>query len=261
MSIPVYYTPGAEERPKIIDSNGNEFYLPQTFNIRSEPISRKSQVLDIAFAHGAKDVADGKLGTRTIEISGKIWAETDGEFLSAWDQLAAQILKENIILQDKGRQINCSKIIQVDYSLPSQSNYNYGEFILYFLCLDPFWYAIAAKTKVFTITGSPTVIGFELQGNVDVFPLITVAHGASNADFTIKNTSDGNRSLRVQDSGAAGGTTEIIDCAAGTVTRGGANKIDKMTGLFLRLLGGRANSIEYTGANCTLSFFYKEAWL
>jgi phage-related protein len=261
MSIPVYFTAQADLRPKIIDTDGNEFYLPATFNVRSEPISRKSSILELAFAHGGRDVSDGKVAVRTVEVSGKLWAATDAEFNAAWDALAAQIMKDDIILQDRGRQITANKIVQTEVMYPSQVDFRYGEVSLQLQCLDPFWYAIAAKTKVFAIGSSPLTVGFELLGNVEAWPTITIEHSASNTDFTLKSVTDGNRSIRIQDSGALAGQTTVIDCQAGTVTRGGVDKISTMSGLFLRLLGGRPNSLEYTGANCTITFAYKEAWL
>jgi hypothetical protein len=263
MSIPVYYTAAPDERLKIIDSVGNEFYLPSKFEIRSEPIAKKQGLMDVAFAHGARDVSDGKMTTRTIEVTGKIWAATDAAYNTAWDNLAKEIIKENFKLQDRGRQINVLKIAEINHAFPSQVNYRYGEVSINFLCIDPFWYAVSAKSKQFGPTpGSPLdIFQFDVLGNIEVYPVITILNQANNTDFTLEAVTDGAKSFRIQDAGALTGTTIEVDCALGTVKRGSTNIIDKFSGFFLRLLGGRENKFHYTGADCTITFNFKEAWL
>jgi hypothetical protein len=259
MAIPVYYAAEGDSRPKIIDVEGNEFTLPKTFNVRSEPIARKQALLDVAFAHGARDVSDGKMNPRIIEVSGRIWAASDLEYNQAWDALAGQIIKENFRLQDRGRQINVWKVQDIQHAFPSLINYRFGEVALQLLCLDPFWYAIAAKTKAFSFTSSPQIFQFEALGNADTYPVITIENVVANPDFTLESRSGA--SFRIQDAEALGGTTIRIDCAAGTVSRGDSDIISKVSGQFLRILGGRENRFTYTGAAANVSFSFKEAWL
>ncbi len=262
MAIPVYYTAASDTRPKLIDADGNEFYLPKTFNIRSEPASKKQSLMDIAFAHGARDVSDGKMTTRVIEISGKIWADTDIEFNAAWDALAVQILKEGFKLQDRGRQINVWKVQDIQLSYPSKAPRRFGEVALQFLCLDPFWYAIVEKEKEFSMTTSPQIFEFEVLGNVETHPVITIANLADNADFKLKSITDGNAEIRIQDASALSGTEIVIDSPAGTVMRDeDFDIISAVTGRFPRLLGGRPNQFEYTGAAATITVTFREAWL
>jgi phage-related protein len=262
MAIPVVYVSNADARPRIIDADGNEFILPKTFNVRSEPAAKKQALMDVAFAHGARDVSDGKMSPRVIEISGKIWAGTDDAYNTAWDALAAQLVKENFKLQDRGRQINVWKVQDIQHAFPSQVQYRYGEVVLQLLCLDPFWYAIAAKTKTFPVESSPRIFQFDALGNADIYPVITIANGATNTDFTLEATTDAETSFRIQDSGALSGTNIVVDCAAGTVKRNGTDIISKFSGKFLRILGGRENRFTYTGAiGMVISLSFKEAWL
>lgn len=261
MSIPVYYAALPDERLKIIDSVGNEFYLPSKFEIRSEPVAKKQALMEIAFAHGARDVSDGKMTTRIVEVTGKLWAATDAAYNVAWDNLAKEIVKENFKLQDRGRQINVLKTSEINHAFPSQVDYRYGEVSINFLCIDPFWYAISAKMKQFVITSTPTDFQFDVLGNIEVYPVITILNQANNTDFTLEAVTDGGKSFRIQDAGALNGTTVEVDCAAGTAKRGSINIIDKFSGFFLRLLGGRENKFTYTGAACTITIFYHEAWL
>lgn len=250
------------ERPKIIDADGNEFTLPQTFNVRAEPVARKQSLLDVAFAHGARDISDGKFTPRIVEVSGRIWAASDSEYNTKWDALAAEIVKEQFRLELRGRQINVWKAIEISHAYPSQVPYPFGEVSVQFLCLDPFWYGATTKNKQFSITSSPQIFAFEVGGNCDAFPLIRIENDANNADFTIEAATDGGKSFRIQDAGALSGTELEIDCARGTAARGGStNVISAFSGLFVRLLGGRENRFEYTGAACTINVQYREAWL
>jgi phage-related protein len=246
---------------KIIDADFNEYTMPKTFHVRAEPVARKQAILDVAFCHGAKDVSDGKMTHRIIEVSGRIWAATDEDYNDKWDDLAKELVKENILIEDRGRRIKVLKAVEIEHVYPSQVDYRYGEVSINFLCLDPFWYAAAAESKQFEITESPKTVKFDCGGNVDVYPVIQITCTNDNTDFTLKSVTDGDKEFRIQDPGALAGQVIEVDCAKGTVKRGTTDIISKFTGLFLRILGGMENEFVYTGANCTLKFMYKEAWL
>jgi len=250
------------EKIKIIDSLGQEFTLPKTFELRSEPLSKKSSLLGVAFVHGAKDVSDGMYNPRIVTVSGKIWASSDYEYNEKWDAIAEHLIKENIRIQNRGRQINCKKVQDISHDYPSNLGYHYGEVGISFLCLDPFWYSANAVQKQFSVTGSPYQFQFDVGGKVETYPLIIITNSDVNSDFTLKNITDDGREFEISDSGAVQGTEIQIDCKEGTVVRDGeTNLISVFSGLFLRLLGGRTNQFEYTGANCNITFQYKNAWI
>ena len=152
MAIPVVDVPMPTNGPRSSMPMENEFTLPKTFNVRSEPAAKKQALMDVAFAHEARDVSDGKMQSRVLVVSGKLWAQTDDDYNAAWDALAAQIVKEQFILQDRGRQINVWNVQDIQHDYPSLLSYRYGEVTLQLLCLDPFWYAIAAKIKTFALS-------------------------------------------------------------------------------------------------------------
>ncbi len=249
------------EKIKIIDSIGQEFTLPKTFELRSEPSARRSELLDAAFIHGAKDVSDGMFTPRHVEVTGKIWADTDAEYNQKWDALAEHLIKENIRIQNKNRQIRLLKIVEISHDYPSKAGFHYGEVSIVFLAADPFWYSKSAQQKERTVITSPDTFQFDIGGKMETWPIITIENNADNFDFTLKNITDDNREFRIQDTGATNGTTIIIDCKAGTAMRGATNLIAVFSGLFLKLLGGRQNSFEYTGANCDITIQYFEAWI
>jgi len=250
------------EKISIIDSLGQEYTLPKTFELRSEPIAKKSDILSLAFVHGAKDVSDGMFRPRIIEVSGKILAKSDTAYNEKWDAIAEHLIKEDIRIQNKGRQINIIKIEDISHEYPSQVNYHYGEISIRFLAIDPFWYSKTAKEKDIVITSSPKNFQFDIGGQIETFPEIKIENNADNIDFTLENTTDDERSFRIQDPNALNGTTIIVDCKEGTAIRDESNNIISVfSGLFLRLLGGRQNSFKYTGSNCKITMQYKEAWI
>ena len=249
------------EKIKLIDSIGQEYTLPKTFELRSDPTARRSNLLDVAFTHGAKDVSDGMFAPKFIEISGKIWADTDAAYNTKWDALAEHLIKENIRIQNRDRQIYLKKIVGITHDYPSKVNYHYGEVSITFVAADPFWYSKSAQEKETSVTSSPKLFQFDIGGKMETWPIITIENNADNFIFTLINKTDADRTFQIIDTGAGSGTTIVIDCKAGTVKRGATNIISTFSGLFLRLLGGQTNEFQYTGAICDITMQYFEAFL
>ena len=249
------------EKISIIDADGQEYTLPITFELRVDPVGRRSSLLSTAFAHGAKDVSDGMFTPREIEVTGKIWADNDAEFNTKWDALAEHLIKDNIKIQNRDRRINILRILSVSHEYPANVDYHYGEISVVFLAVDPFWYSKSAQERETTITSSPKEFQFDIGGKAETHPIITIVNAADNFDFKLENITDDSREFRLQDAGAVNGKTIEIDCQAGTVIRNSTNVIASFSGLFLRLLGGRTNNFKYTGANCTITMQYFSAWI
>ena len=250
------------ERPKLIDSVGNQLELPKTFNVRGIPVGRRTSVLDIAYSDGGKDYSDGCFTPRRVEISGRLWATSESEFNEKWDQLAAFLAKENLKIQYRGRYINTIRVEEINHSDPLPVNYHYSDITLRFLCVDPFWYELISKSVVVETQGaSPLNIVVPVSGTVPVFPEIKITNNADNISLSLKNASDGDRGFEFEDTGALSGTIISVNCRTGTVTLDGNNKIASFSGLFLRLLAGQDNTLVYTGSSAKIEIFYREAWL
>jgi hypothetical protein len=249
------------EKIKLIDSLGQEFELPKTFELRSDPGGRRTQALETAFIHGAKDVSDGMFRPKVIEISGRIWAPSDADFNTKWDPFMEHLIKENFKIQDKGRQIYIKRILEVNKEYPSPANFHFGEISISMLAEDPFWYSANAQQKQEAVTGSPHEFQFDIGGKMETWPIIIIDNNADNTNFSLQNVTDNNRSFQIQYSGAVSGTTIAVNCKEGTVVRDSTNIISVFSGLFLRLLGGQTNSLKYTGANCDLTFQYFNCWI
>jgi phage-related protein len=261
MSIPVIYSTAAEEKIKIIDAEGQVFVFPKTFELRSDPISKRSTTLPAAYVHGGLDVSDGMYSSRVIEITGKIVASTDFEYNTKWDALAEHLNKEDFWVVNRGRMIKIKKIVGISHDSPSLCADPYGEISISMLASDPFWYAENAASKVITISASPHSFTWSIGGKIEVTPIIIIYNLVSNTDFTLRNETDLNREFRVANAGATPGTTITIDCREGTVTRDGTDIISSFSKLFLRFLGGRDNAFRYTGAICTITAQYRNCWI
>ena len=261
MSIPVIYSPAADEKIKIIDADGQEFIFPKTFELRSDPIAKRSKTLTAAYVHGGLDVSDGMYSQRIIEISGKIIAASNAEYNTKWDALAEHLNKEDFWVVNRGRSIKIKKLVGISHDSPSLVPDPYGEISISLLAADPFWYAENATSKVITISASPQSFTWTVGGKIETPPIIIIYNLLANVDFTLRNETDSDREFRITDAGAAPGTTITIDCREGTVTRDGTDIISSFTGLFLRFLGGRDNNLLYTGANCRITAQFRNCWI
>jgi len=247
---------------KFVDSQSNEYVFSNTFFITDLSIQRRSKLFERSFAHGAVDGADDKYGVRVVVMRGIISGETDAEFRTAWENLKTWLAKSDLKLyfNSDSRFVNVKKIRSISEPYRDGLFFRYAEIMFECLCLDPFIYEATETQVQENITGSPQAINVTNSGNVEVFPEITIVPSADNFDLTLKNTSDDNRLFRYQDTFFENGDTLVVDCKIGTVQRNSVNTIHNFTGSFLRLLPG-ANSLEYTGANGTITIKFRNRYI
>ena len=196
-----------------------------------------------------------------IQVSGKIWAGSDAAYNTSWDALAEHLIKEDLRIQSRGRQIYLKRVVGLTHDYPSKVAYNYGVVTITYLAADPFWYSSSALEKEIGITSSPKLFEFEIGGKMETWPIITIENNEDNFDFTLINKTDADRTFQVEDTGAADATTIIIDCKAGTILRSSTDLIGVFSGLFLRLMGGQTNEFSYTGGDCDITMQYFESWI
>lgn len=260
--IPIYYTPPDSNVMIIVDQDDNTYNLPENFLLRTIPMSKQSDILKLAFAHGAKDLSDHKIKERALELSGSIYAETDVDYRAIWDELIQQFNKEDFYLRAGNRQILIKKTLDIPENYPGATRLRKGDFTIMLLALDPFWYKVTSEIKEFSAASSPYQFSFHVGGTIEVFPVIRIDNVENNTDFTLTANSDDDREFRIQDVGALAGTYIEINCQDGTVKRDGSiNIIQYFSGRFLRLLFNRDNNFTYEGAEATIKFTYHWAWL
>lgn len=250
------------EKLKIIDAGDNELSLPRGFNIKAEPVGRRTSVLEVAYSHGGRDLSDGCFTPRRVEIAGKLWAHSDDDFNEKWDSLAFILVQENIRIKYRGRLIHAVRAEDISLVYPSQVGFHFGEVVVSYLCVDPFWYALQTKTVDVSTGGtSPYNINLTPLGNIEVFPEIKITSYDDNASFSLRNVTDGEREFTFEDAGVGDGSIVEINCKTGEVALDGDSAIASFSGMFLRLLPGRENTLRYTGAEAKIEIFYREAWL
>jgi phage-related protein len=262
MTIPVIYTAGEAGSLAIVDQEDNIYYLPENFLIKTIPMSKQYETLKLAFAHGAKDISDHKTKERAIELSGAIYAETDEEYRTIWDEIVQRFNQEDFYLRAGTRQILIKKTLDMPETYPGAFRLRRGDFTIMLMALDPFWYKTTSEVKELEAASSPYQFTFYNGGTVETRPIIRIDNIENNTDFTLTANTDNDRELRIQDPSALAGTYIEINCKEGTVMRGGSNNIIQyFSGLFLRLLHNRDNNFTYEGAEATLKFTYFWAWL
>ena len=265
MAIPVLYSPGTDGSLAIIDSDGNVYNLPSGFQVRSIPFARQSEPIKRAYGHGARDVADGTYLPRSLELYHIHAAETDAAYLAKWDELVEKILViEDFWLRAGTRQIQIKRVTEFNEAFGDGFRLRLGEYAAILLAEDPRWYRTTASVHDLATAGvSPYLFSVFVGGTAELHPVITIENLANNADFKIEHLGDDSaRWIRLQDAGALNGTTIEIDCVNGTVYRDGATSvIQYATGLFLRLLPNRDNSLRYTGASANIRLTHRWAYL
>lgn len=246
------------DRIKIV-KDADEFFLPPRLVIMDDQLKVRSNPGSRVFAHGASDVADGKIAQKILRIEGVV-DHLGPERTVFFNQV--QLIRQKMLQTDyklylgDSYYINVNKVLQIKDDYLESDNYNASRLTIDLLCLDPFWYSDDEQEKTETITATPTSFVVNNVGRVETFPVITITATGALPDFVLENEtdvqSDGDGlKFRYTDPGLFAGDVLVIDCVEGTVKRGATNYIRYFTGAFLKLLAGD-NTLTYTGADCSI---------
>ena len=251
------------DRIKIVKDT-DEFFLPERLVIMDDQFKVRSNPEDRVFAHGASDIADGKIQEKTLRIEGVVDHLGPARTIF-FNQI--QLIRQKLLQTDyklylgEDYYINVNKALQVkDDYLEAGSNYNAAKLSIDLLCLDPFWYAAVDGSASQVVTSSPITFTVDNTGKAEAHPIITITATATIADLILENTSDPQSDgtglkFRYQDPALFSGNVLVVDCKAGTVLRGETNTIRYFTGAFIKLLAGN-NILKYTGSNCSIGITF-----
>ena len=247
---------------KIIDSQSNEYTFDESFGIVSSPFSVRNKSSQRAFSHGAKDVSDGMVDKRIVEVRGQIWGDTISSYNSKMDDFYEALYKQDQKLyKDANRYLNVKKATVITPRLAANNFPRLSNVVIKFFCEDPFWYSVSKTEYNESITETPHEWNVENQGIVEVHPIITITNDGSYASLSLKNKTDDNALFTYDDSNLASGASVVIDCQEGTVLRSTTDTIRYLTGSFLRLLKG-VNTLEITGlTNASVEVEFYRRWL
>jgi len=243
---------------KLKDTDLNELTLNDTFRLGSFSWKKRSKTAEAAFSHGGRDMADGMLRVRVLQIEGIVQGVNQAAYEAAYFELTSWLYKEDLQLSyGVSNYIKVKRISNFKHSFVEGGFLRIAKVAFTCVCEDPFWYDAALTSDTQTVTSSPWVFVLANDGSAETYPIFTITAIANNTDMTLANATDDNRKLRYQDTGFYIGSVVVIDCHEGTVTRDGTNLISAFDGSFLPLLKG-SNSLEYTGADVTILTEYRE---
>jgi phage-related protein len=236
-------------------SNVTLYTFPGEFDLHDwsdHDFSARVRLLERFGKAGASQVSDRQVESRRIKITGAIHAASQSDLKTALNNLKQALYnngEEYRFSWETGYYIgvsHCSRFKVKRYS--GGLAYKSVDIEIELVCPDPYWYSTTLSTVGPTsITTSPQDITFTLTSTVPTPLIIALAPSASWTSLTIKNVTDGNNTLKLQDAALVSGVTCVIDARAGSVVRDGAiNTVHYFAGAFLRLLPG-SNTIRYTG--------------
>lgn len=243
------------------DENGVVYTFNKTFHIDSTPFKIKVNKKDIAFSHGAVDIGDSKVEERYVTIKGTIWGRSDSEFEANLNALFAAIYKQDQTLYyDNEKYIAFTKVVSVTPSPEKGADLRAWTISIQFLAEDPFWYYVAESTKDQAITDSSILFDVVNEGNIEVYPVISVRNDGTYLPFTLRNLTGASLVFRYDEFGFIEGATVVVDCVEGTVKRNGTNTLRYFDGAFLNLVAG-TNTLQLEGltyGNINLSWYRRQ---
>lgn len=243
---------------RIKDSNDIIYTFNSTFRPAGFSFKKRSEEKEIAYSHGVSNVADKKIGKRSIKISGYVHSTNSASYDSELNELLLHCNKENFKLYfDDTRYINISEMVSFMDEREEGLDGYVSKVTVEFLAADPFFYYFAQTNQFQVIDADPKQFSVFNPGNVEVFPVIGLTTSVLNSEISIRNITAG-LSCLYQDSVFTAGHTLLIDCNAGTVEKDLADASRYFSGLFVHLLPG-TNLFEISGSTpCGLSIsFYR----
>ena len=202
----------------------------------------------------------GQLSPIEVKIKGDVRGSSLTALMTNWDTFAKNIFnkKAKLYLLDD-RYIEDAQVRE------RGSGYAAGflkkPFSLTFLSGKPFWIAETASQDVKVISASPTQWAVTMAGSAYAKPKITIAadQGVPLSNISFENVT-GDKTFSYVGTVSAGDSL-VIDCDDDglTVENDGVDDIANFTGYFWELLAG-ANTVKYTGQNCTITVDWRDRW-
>lgn len=250
----------------VLDDGNTQFTLPDWLVLAGRPFAMRYDSENRAFQHGGIPTGDKKMAVREIYL---MTADDSVSELYPTKELAEAALRELIaklmrpnqkLIVDNEYYINIETVEEFDHAYVQGWERMLSTFNISLLATDPFLYALTETEIKHTTAAASENISITNDG-AEVYPIITVTPvDAENTSFSLKNTSDNNRTFGYNDAQLIVGESLVVSSIAGTVLRSGENAINNMGGTFLKLVPG-ANVITYTGAiGSEISIKYVERW-
>lgn len=238
----------------------DEWILPDDSWISGVPFTVRRKESDRACQHGTVDTGDGKVDSRTVELTIFVSEKTQAEYFTALDSI-----KKRLYRRDQKLYVTSSRYINLSSLYSFKEEYITGFanrrcFVTAeFKCNDPFFYSDTPIAAGFTVTESPQVFTVDNISNVDSPAVITVTAAEAVPSVQLTNTTNGRMSYYA-DPQLTSGAAVVFDTANATVKRDGSNTINAFSGTFIELEPGD-NVFSYEGAPCVIQIAYIPRWL
>jgi len=249
----------------LVDADGNTYTFPADFYLTNDSWGVTSNMKNIPFAHGGRDLGDGCIEARTFMVEGALRADTEALLetkVRAWRKAVLSGGKLYVSGDVVTRYITVRGAV-VDsryigsYKLEKTANVS-------FLCEYPFWEDNTLSSGGGVVTDGDDVVVDNSASDTFVLPVITIEADQSVdvPAFLLRSLSDGGSIFEYQDPNFKQGDTVVIDSKAGTVKRNGNSTIEYVTQCrFTRLQNMAAHTIRYEGASVTLTVEFREVYL
>lgn len=202
----------------------------------------------------------GRLSPIEVKIRGDVLGSTVSGLRTNWD-----LFTKYVFNQKQKLYLFSDRYIADAQSKEPNSSYASGylkrSFSLTFISGTPFWLAETASQDVKVISASPTSWAVTMAGSAYAKPKITFAadQGVALSNISFENVT-GDKTLSYLGTVEAGNSL-VIDCDDDkmTVENDGVSDLENFTGHFWELLSG-ANTVKYTGQNCTITIDWRDRW-
>jgi len=247
------------ESLRLVKGSDN-WVLPDNAWISGVPFTVRRKESDRACQHGTIDTGDGKIDSRTVDLTIYVSEETQAEYFAAMDAI-----KRRLYRRDQKLYVTADRYINITslYSFKEEFITGFANrrcFITAeFKCNDPFFYSETSVVAEIAITETPQVFTIINSGNVDAHALITVTAATAVPIVQLTDTTNGRMSYYA-DPQLTDGAAVVFDTANATVERNGSNTINAFSGTFIELDPGD-NAFSYEGAPCIVKIQYTPRWL
>lgn len=249
---------------QIEDDGGNTYTFPNSFWIRDDGWATRSNIANLAYAHGGRNKGDGFIESRVVTLQGDIRADDATAFETAVRNCQKALLKGGKLTvydDEVGRYIylkypTVNSRYTGDYPLEKPFSVSY-------IAEYPFWQDSSLTTDPQVVAGNDTLTVDNSGSDALVLPIIEIEadQGIDIPSIRMRNQTDGGMEFQYIDVNFVANAILIIDCFEGTVKLNNNDAIQYFKpARFLRLQNG-VNTILYEGAAATIRFKWRKIYL
>ncbi len=249
-----------------LTSDGGDVYnFPASFWYVANDWAKTSDIRNIAYADGGRNVGDNFLRARTITIEGVLYADSLTALETAERALINATLKGGTLTVSDD---TVSRYIDVRFATSAETYIQEGNRFskpknITMIATYPLWEDSSLITDVNVLAGNGSFTVDNSGSDRLVLPVIEFVadQGSDLPSVQLRNQSDGLMEFEYVDASFIAGATLTVDSAAGTVKLNNSDTIENVTeARFLRLQNVN-NTFLYEGNACTINVKFRKVYL